>query len=103
MMRDNRRIACETVQAIKTAIREAESAGHPVDAVFIGTDLRYLIAALPESPLRYSMDKGELIFGRKVIRYMSDDLTQFFLAQSRQVSKDIPAAPVHRPYMRKPK
>lgn len=102
-MRDNREIACEAVQSIRWAIAEAETAGHPVDAVFIGTDLRYMIAALPESPLRYSLDKGELIFGRRVIRYMSDDLTQFFLAESHQVSESTPAEPVHRPYMRNPK
>lgn len=101
-MRDNRKIACEAVQSIRQAIGETEAASHAVDAVFIGTDLRYLIAALPDSPLRYSMDKGELIFGKKVIRYMSDDLTQFFLAVSWQVSDGIPAEPVHRPYMRKP-
>ena len=102
-MRDNYEIACEAVESIRVAIREAESAGHPVDAVFIGIDLRYMIAALTETPLRYNLDKGELIFGTKVIRYMSDDLTQFFLAQSHQVSESIPAEPVHRPYMRKPK
>lgn len=102
-MRDNREIACEAIQSIKVAISEAEASGRTVDAVFIGTDLRYLIAALQDSPLRYSMDKGELIFGKKVIRYMTDDLTQFFLAVSCQVSDGIPADPAHRPYMRKPK
>lgn len=100
-MLDNQEIAQESIQSIKNAITEAKAAGLQIDAVFIGTDLRYIIAAQRENPLKFNLETGETIFDIKVIRYMTDDLSQFFLASSHAVSPDIPVNPVHRPYMRK--
>ena len=100
-MSENRYIALEAVDAIRQALDDAKTSGRVIEAVFIGTDLRYLIAALRENPLKFSLEKGETIFGIKVIRYMSDDLSQFFLATSHPVSADTPVNPVHRPYTRK--
>ena len=100
-MLDNQEIAREAILSIRNSITEAESAGRQIDAVFIGTDLRYLIAAQRENPLKFSLETGETIFGIKVIRYMTDDLSQFFLASSHAVSPDIPVNPVHRPYTRR--
>ena len=100
-MLDNQEIARKSIQSIKNAITEAKAAGLQIDAVFIGTDLRYLIAAQRDNLLEYSEEVGETVLGIKVIRYMSDDRSQFFLATSHAVSPELPVNPVHRPYMRK--
>ena len=100
-MLDNQKIAHEAILAIRNAVTEAKNSGQVIDAVFIGTDLRYLIAAQRENPLKFNLETGETIFDIKVIRHMSDDCSQFFLATSHAVSPDIPVNPVHSPYKRK--
>lgn len=69
-------------QAIQESIENYKQTNRSVQAVFLPSELRYAIAALPDSALRFDMERGETIYGVPVIRYISDDMSMFFVAQS---------------------
>lgn len=96
-------LAQKTLKSIKGALEESRKKGIPVQVVFIPSDLRYVIAAFPNDALSFNLEYGETIYGVPLIRYISDDMTKFFLGQSYYADGDEGHPEVrYRPYYHDP-
>lgn len=82
MSRSRKRIADMALAAIKAELEENERLGRHTDAVFITSELRYIIAAYPNDALTHVLGKGDFIYGVPLVRYLSDDVTKFFVAKA---------------------
>ena len=98
-MAGNYEIAQMALASIKVALEDAKKAGQPADMVFIGSELRYKIAAFPNDALTHELGKGDFLYGVPVIRYTSDDESKFFLARAYPVDRENGYGElIHRPY-----
>lgn len=92
-------VAQKTLKSIKRALEESRKNGIQVNVVFIPSELRYVIAAFPNDALSFDFAVGETIYDVPLIRYISDDMSMFFLGQSYNTdgSSGNPAVR-HRPF-----
>lgn len=102
-MKNGKMTAQQALRSIREALEEWKRRKIKNVAVFIPSQLRYIIAAYPNDALRFNMEQGETIYDVPVFRYESDDTTKFFLAQAYPVDPKQEIRLVHLPFYRPPK
>lgn len=84
---DRRQLARTALDAIRAELEETKRQGQRADAVFMTSELRYIIAAYPNDALTHILGQGDLIYGVPLVRYLSSDLTKFFVARACPVDR----------------
>ena len=103
-MNERMKFAQTAQTVIKREISARAAAGIYTSAIFLPSELLYVMKALPNPVLQYTHRDGESFCGVPVLRFESDDMSLYFLASAHYSDGRAGTPEVHyRPYYHNPK